>query len=534
MEVLSADRAASLIHDDWTLTVGGFGHCGAPESLLAALERRFLTTGTPRRLSLMFASGAGDKSGKGVDRLAHPGLLTRIVGGFWSLAPKIGQMVAANAIEAHNWPQGVVSHMFRAIAAGQPGLVTEVGLGTFIDPRQEGGRLNACTSERLVEPMQVGGKDAILYRATPLQCALLRGSRADERGNISMEREANLQDVLAQAQAVRNSGGIVIVQVMSVCKAGSIPPQHVKIPGALVDYVVVADCNEHRQTYGEHYNPAYTGDWGQAACDHARSAEATAPDTPAVKRIIARRALLELLELSNREQRRRPLLVNLGIGTPEEVAAEARRQDRGKHRGFTLAVESGAIGGTPAGGLSFGATEYPEALLGQAENFDFYDGGGIDLSFLGFGEIDSGGRINVASLGNRLNGVGGFVNISQAAQRLVFCGAFTAGGLQVESDACNGLRITTEGSVRKLVSAVGRICYDPAGRARCKDPLVVTERAVMRLTAAGLEVVEIAPGIDLQRDVLSLADFELRVSPALKLMPATTFSTGGLTVPYEN
>ena len=526
MHVLTADQAASLIQNDWTLTVGGFGHCGAPESLMAALERRFLSTGLPRRLSLMFASGAGDREANGVNRLAHPGLLSRIVGGFWSLAPRIGRMVAANQIEAHNWPQGVVSHMFRAIASGRDGVLSEVGLGTFIDPAQEGGCLNAQTVLPLVERTQVAGRDSLLYRSMPLNCALLRGTRADERGNITMEREANLQDVLAQAQAVRNSGGIVIVQVLEIAKSGSIPPQLVKIPGILVDYVVVAERNEHWQTYGEPYNPAYTGEWSAG-----RMAASPEDESSAARRIVGRRALLELMRMAHGCERRRPLVVNLGIGTPEAIAEQARLAGMTHDPSFTFTVESGAVGGTPAGGMSFGATAYPEAVLSQAELFDHYDGGGIDIAFLGFGQIDRQGRVNVASLGDRLNGVGGFVNISQAAKRIVFCGSFTAAGLELDCGQ-DGLQIVREGDVRKLVDQVGRICYDPAGRARCTTPLVITERAVMRMDASGLEVIEIAPGVDLERDVLAQSDIALRVSPELTTMPAAAFAGGLLDVPF--
>jgi propionate CoA-transferase len=529
MQVLTADQAARLIKDEWSLTVGGFGHCGAPEALIAALERRFLSTGLPRRLSLMFASGAGDRAQAGLNRLAHQGLLQRIVGGFWSLAPQLGRMVAANQIEAHSWPQGVVSHMFRTIAAGRPGLISDVGLGTYVDPTQDGGCLNALTEVPLVERVEVAGRISLMYCAMPLHCALLRGTRADASGNVSMEREANLQDVLAQAQAVRNSGGIVIVQVMEVCGAGSIPANLVKIPGALVDYVVVAGGEEHRQTYGEPYSPAFTGEWARGW--YLPHDTATAAPT-AAKQIIGRRALHELKTVAAAQRRVRPLLVNLGIGAPEQIARLASVHGTLNSPDYTLTVESGAIGGRPAGGMSFGATAYPEAVISQAELFDLYDGGGIDISFLGFGEIDRCGRINVASLGDRLNGVGGFINISQAARQLVFCGSFTAGGLQVDVDSRRQLQITQEGTIRKLVKQVGRICYDPAGRARCRTPLVITERAVMRLSHTGLEVTEIAPGVDLQRDVLEQAGFALTVSPGLRPMPATVFSSGEVTTEF--
>jgi propionate CoA-transferase len=527
MKIITAHEAAALIQDDWVVTTGGFGHCGSPEALLKAVEQRFLTRGSPVRLTLFFASGPGDRDARGVNRLAHRGLIRRIVGGFWSLAPRIGDLALANEIEAHNWPQGVVSHMFRAIAGSKPGVLTEVGLGTFIDPAQDGGCLNQRTGSPLVERMEVAGAPALLYKAMPIQCALLRGTRADEAGNISMEREANIQDVLAQAQAVRNSGGIVIVQVQEVTRSGSLPLPSVCIPGFLVDYVVVASAEDHWQTYGEEFNPAYCGQWQGYVPTVSPVVEPLS-----AKRIIARRALHELLALVTTHQRRRRVVVNLGIGTPEAIAREARASGLLGSELFTLTVESGAAGGIPAGDMSFGATAYPDAMLTQAELFDYYDGGGIDLAFLGFGQIDAAGRVNVASLGRRLNGVGGFINISQAAQQLVFCGTYTAGGLAVKASAGEGLRILNEGRIRKMVPALERICYDPAGRARCKTPLLITERAVFRLSGTGLELVEVAPGIDVERDILAHADIDIRVAGALRPMPASVLSNHRLTYPF--
>lgn len=530
MKVVTADQAAALIASDWAITTGGFGHCGSPEALLKAIERRFQTCAAPSGLTLFFASGPGDRLQQGINRLAHPGLIRRIIGGFWSLAPRIGEMALANDIEAHNWPQGVVSHMFRAIAGGQPGVVTSVGLGTFIDPEQSGGQLNrAGDSTPLVQRVDLAGAPALLYRALPIQCALLRGSRADQAGNISMEREANVQDVLAQAQAVRNSGGIVIVQVQQITSNGSLPQSSVKIPGFLVDYVVVAQAEDHWQTYGEEFNPSYSGQWqgyvaeGAPVDPHEQALDA--------KRIIARRALLELTRLASQPHRGKPLVVNLGIGTPEFIAQEARRSGLLPSHLFTLTVESGAIGGIPAGGLSFGASAFPDAVLSQAELFDYYDGGGIDLAFLGFGQLDAKGRINVASLGGRLNGVGGFVNISQAAQRLVFCGSFTAGGLQVRATHA-GLEIIQEGQVRKLVPEIQRICYDPSARSTCRHPLLITERGVLQISSQGLTLIEVAPGVDPVRDVQAAADVPIQISADLVRMPPVVFGTSRMSYPF--
>lgn len=531
MRVVTAEQAVGYIRDGSNVTVGGFGHCGVPEALLAALEKRYLDVKSPNQLTLVVASAAGDKNSQGLNRLAHEGFLKRVIGGFWSLAPRIGKLISENKVEGHNWPQGVISHMFRAIASGRPGVITEVGIGTFIDPSQEGGRLNSMTVETLIEPVQIGNRPSLYYKAVPLHCALLRGTRSDENGNITMEREASLQDSLAQAQAVHNSGGVVIVQVMQIAAAGSIAPNLIQIPGILVDYVVVAESQEHMQTYGEQYNPAFSGEW-------LRGMKATSnqyEESPTPRTIIARRALLELLKVAKSQYRERPMIINLGIGTPEEIARQISiYQTYARSRlDFTLTVESGAIGGTPASGMSFGATAFPEAIIKQAELFDLYDGGGIDIAFLGFGQIDKLGRVNVASLGNQLNGVGGFVNISQAAKQIVFCGSFTAGGLRIElvdQKVC----VVNEGSTIKYVEQVSKICYDPAGRASCRSPLIITERAVLRLTRLGLEIIEIAPGISLENDVLALAQFPLSVSENISLMPTSVFSDAPLEISYQN
>ncbi|WP_407310952.1 acyl CoA:acetate/3-ketoacid CoA transferase [Pseudomonas sp. nanlin1] len=525
MKFITAEQAALLIQDNWTLTVGGFGHCGAPEALLAALERRFLNHGSPVSLSLLFAAGVGDRGQQGVNRLAHQGLLSSIIGGFWSLAPRLGDMVRQEQIVAHNWPQGVVSHMFRAIAGGLPGVITSTGLGTFTDPSLGGGRLNQKTVEPLVDLIDIAGSDYLLYRAPRLHCALLRGTSCDANGNVSMEREANFQDVLAQAQAVRNCGGTVIVQVQNVVENGTLAPHSVKIPGILVDYVVIAQSQLHRQTYGEQYNAAYCNAATQPLLPIVTMAQGT-------KKIIARRAALELLKRVQARAFERPLVVNLGIGTPEGIAAVLQAETLGD-AGFVLSVESGAVGGYPAGGDSFGATSNPQAILNQAELFDFYNGGGIDLAFLGFGEIDSQCRINVSGLGNRINGVGGFINISQAARSLVFCGTFTAGGLVVSCSA-DGLQIEQEGSIKKLVKRVRQICYDPQGTARCTDPLLITERAVLRIHKRHLELIELAPGCTVERDILPHIDMPVVISKTLANMPWTAFNNEPLSAPVAS
>lgn len=520
MKVISAKEAVALIKDDWTITTGGFGHCGSPEALLNALHQRYKDESHPKNLSLVFASGAGDKNEKGINKLAINGLLKRIIGGFWSLAPQIGQMASKNEIQAHNWPQGVISHFYRAVASGQIGVISKIGLGTFVDPEHQGGRLNKVTTEELITKIEVNNEPHLLYKAIPLNCALLRGTTADEDGNISMELEVSTQDVLSQAQAVHNSGGVVIVQVQKIVKAGSLNPQLVQIPRFLVDYVVLAHTDDHWQTYGEKYNSQYTDAWQKEILEHEIE-----KSIPIARKIIARRAMLELIANIEKNHRRSPLVVNLGIGIPVAIAEIAMQSDASRKENFVLTVESGAVGGKPAGGLSFGASNTPDAILSQAEQFDFYNGGGIDISFLGFGQIDSKGRINVSNLGGEINGVGGFINISQTAKQVIFCGAFSAGGLQL--DIKDGdLRILKEGSIKKLVSDVTTLCFDPANNLVQKQPLLITERAVFKISPSGLELVEIAPGIDIKRDILNVSNAEITISASLKIMPSKVFSNG--------
>ena len=511
--VIDASAAAQLIRDDWTITTGGFGSCGHPEALTRALESRFLREGRPRGLTLVFAAGQGDRGARGLNRLAHPGLLQRVIGGFWGLTPKLGELARDDLIEAYNWPQGVVSHFFRAVAGGAPGVITPIGLHTFLDPRRDGGRLNRACREELIELIQVRGAEYLLYPSRPIHCAMIRGSRADHRGNVTMEGEANIGDALSQAQAAHNSGGIVVVQVQEIVAAGELEPQRVVIPGVLVDHLVKSDPLDHWQTYGVAFDPSFTGS------SRGASADATPSRTPAAldaKSLIARRAYLELERFDDP-------LVNLGIGTPEMISRVAA--DEGVDA-FTLTVESGAVGGRPAGGLSFGASVNPEAIVDQGAQFDFYDGGGIDLAFLGFGEVDQRGNVNVSRLRDHVNGVGGFVNISQSAKEVVFCGTFTGDGLRVT--ARDGrLRIDCEGTIRKLVKEVGHLSFSAdEARRRGQRILYVTERAVFELSAAGLVLIEKAPGIDVRAQILDLSEAPILCADEIRTMDQRIFRSG--------
>jgi len=555
-KLCSADDAVALISGGVTVASGGFVGAAHPEALTAALERRFLSTGSPRGLTLIYGAGQGDGKSRGLNHLAHEGLLARCIGGHWGLAPGLGRLALEGKIEGYNFPQGVICQLFRDIAAGRPGCITHVGLGTFIDPEFGGGRLNERTPPGLVERIELGGKSWLWYHAIPIHVGLIRATAADPWGNLVMEDEAIIGEVLPIAQAAHNSGGIVIAQVQRLLDE-PFPPQHVRVPGILVDRIVVASGEEHDQTFAERFNAAYctaaipvrhvaetTGGIAlkstvgeDAGNDQRRSpppqpsprkggreivvdrGEAQAENgacraaVPLVneRRIIATRACDELCDGA---------IVNLGIGMPEGIATIAA--ERGLLERVTLTVESGPIGGLPAGGLSFGAASFPQAIVDQPAQFDFYDGRGLDFAALGAAQIDAAGNVNVSKFGTKFAGVGGFVNITQTAKRLVFCGTMTAGGLKI--DLTDGkLRIVREGSVRKFIRAVELVSFSAArSREIGQEVLYVTERAVFRLTPEGLELIEVAPGIDVESQILAQMEFRPQIG-AITPMAAHLF-----------
>jgi propionate CoA-transferase len=503
-KIISADTAVRLIQDSDTVALSGFVGVGFPEELALALEKRFLEIGTPRNLTLVYVAGPGDGKTKGANHFAREGLVKRVIGGHWGMVPGLSALAVENKIEAYCFPQGVISHLFRDIAAGRPGVITPVGLHTFVDPRIEGGRVNEVTTKNLVEVITLHGKEYLFFPTFPIQVALLRGTSADEDGNITMEKEALTLDGLSMAQATKNSGGIVLAQVERVTTERLGSPQSVRIPGILVDGVVVASTEHHMQTFAETYNPAYTGE-----LKDSRNSIPALPLT--VRKIIGRRAAMFLTNNA---------VVNLGIGIPETVASVANEENL--LDSITLTVEPGGIGGVPASGLSFGAVASAQAIIDQSAQFDFYDGGGLDQAFLGMAEVDEQGNVNVSRFGSKFAGAGGFINISQNAKAVCFLGTFMAGGQVSVKDG--RLHLEDNGATKKFVRRVRQITFNGANAFRRKQTVYyITERCVLRLASRGLELLEIAPGVDLDQDILANMEFRPQIADGVREMDPMIF-----------
>lgn len=504
-KIMSVEQAIGLIKNGDTVAVGGFIGIGHPEGISKKLKEIYLEQGTPNNLTLVYAAGQGDGKEKGLNHLGQEGLLSKVIGGHWGLAPKVQKLAIENKIKAYNLPQGVISSLYRDIAAGKPGTITHVGLKTFVDPRVEGGKLNECTTEDLVKVIEIDDKEYLYYKAFPINVAILRATYSDEDGNASLQKEASTLDGLAMAQATKNSGGKVIIQVEKIVSKGTLDPRLVKIPGILVDAVVVASAEDHMQTFCESFNPAYCGEIKMPL----KSIKCLPMDE---RKIIARRCAMELIPNA---------VSNLGIGMPEGISMVANEEGIGDT--MRLTIESGPIGGIPAGGLSFGAAINPDSIIDQSSQFDFYDGGGLDIAFLGLAQCDEKGNINVSKFGPKIAGCGGFINITQNSKKVVFCGTFTAGGLKINV-IDDKLVIENEGKSKKFIKTVEQITFsgDYAMDVN-QQVLYITERAVFKLTKDGVTLEEIAPGVDLQKDILDQMNFKPIISSDLRIMDERIF-----------
>lgn len=508
MKFISAKEVAKKIENHSIVATGGFVGIGVAEEVLTEIENHYLENKQPTNLTLIYAAGQGDGKSKGLNHLAHEGMVNKVIGGHWGLAPKLGNLALENKIQGYNLPQGVISHMFRDLASGKKGTISKIGIGTFVDPQLQGGKVNEITSEEIVKEIFIDDERHLYFKApSKIDFAILRGTLADEDGNISLEKEALTLESLALAMATKNSGGKVVVQVEKKVKNGSINPKLVGIPSIFVDYVVLcSDVKYHHQTFATEYDEAFVN----SSILLNNTKEKSVLDE---RKVIARRCAMFLSKDDK--------ILNYGIGMPEGIA-EVLRDGNQEHL-FTPTVEPGAIGGTPAGGLSFGASVTPQAIIDQPYQFDFYDGGGLDVAFLGLAQCDSNGDINVSKFGPKIAGCGGFINISQNAKKVVFCGTFTAGGLKVQVKD-GKINILTEGKSKKFIEEVEQITFSSKTANLNNQPVYyVTERAVFKLSKNGLELIEIAPGVDLEKDILDNMEFRPIISSELKLMDKKIF-----------
>jgi len=502
---IKAEEIRNYIKDGDILFTCGFGLASYAEEAAVELEKSFLETGHPCNLTLYWAAGVGNFKDKGLHHFAHEGMTKRMVGGHYGVGgPEVAKLVMEEKVEAYNLPQGILSTMGRNIAAHRPGVISKVGLRTFVDPRVEGGRVNVSAKENIVEVINFDGEEWLYYKSPKINVALIRGSVADEKGNMTLHREGILVETLSIAQAVKASGGIVIAQVERIAKSGTLHPRDVCVPGISIDYIFTSKPEHHLQTMSTYFDPAYSGDI-KVPVDSFK------PLALDERKIICRRAAMELKPGAT---------VNLGIGMPEGVSAIAA-EEKVDHL-MALTTEAGGVGGVPAPGMDFGHSMNTEAMLEQPYQFDFYDGGGIDVAFLGLAQTDKKGNVNVSKFNKRTAGCGGFINITQNSKKVVFCGTFTAGKLAIAVKD-GRVVIQSEGTTKKFLEGVEQITFSGPYAASVEQPvLYITERAVFKLVPEGLELIEIAPGLNIEKDILQHMDFT-PVMKNVQTMPKEIF-----------
>ncbi|KWZ83823.1 acyl CoA:acetate/3-ketoacid CoA transferase [Heyndrickxia coagulans] len=510
--VLKANQVIDFIKDGDTVATVGMTLIGASESILKAIENSFLKTGHPHHLTLVHAAGQSDRK-NGIQHLAHEGLVKRIIGSHWGLQPKWMELIARDKVEAYCLPQGQIAQLYRSMACGLPGKMSKVGLGTFVDPRIEGGKMNKRTKqlEDLTEIIEYENEEYMFYKKIPLDICIIRGTTADEMGNISMEEEAMKLEALPAVLATKRFGGKVIVQVKRLAETGTIDPKTVVVPGVFVDAIVVCDnpIEDHRQTSSWYYDPSYSGNL-RVPQTSIKPLELT------IRKFIGRRAMLEI---NNGD------VINLGTGIPNDVIGNIANEE-GVSDKFMITVESGIYGGVQAGGVDFGIGQNVYAMLSHVDQMDYYNGTGVDITFMGAGELDAEGNVNATKMGARCTGAGGFIDITQNAKKVVFCATFSAGGGEINLQN-NKVTVVREGSIKKMVSKVSQISFNgKLAREKGQEVFFVTERAVFKLVKEGVMLIEIAPGIDLQKDILDMMDFKPIVSDEIKLMDERLFVDG--------
>ncbi len=514
--VISAEQAASLINDNSTLCAVGMTHISACETILKAIESRFLETDHPQNLTYVHSCGqAAMKMPGGMSRMAHEGLLKRIIGGHWGQSPMLMDLISENKIEAFNLPQGQMANMYHSMALKEPGKLSKIGLGTYIDPRVEGGKMNQKTKdcgEDLVDIVVIDGEEYIRYKPIPIDTLLIRGTYCDENGNLSTEEEAMILEVLPAVMATKRWGGRVIAQVKSIVQNGTFNPKEVTVPGVLIDNVVLANdvFTEHRQTFSWYYDPAY--------CGKVRVPVASLNALPLNERkVIGRRALMEVAADS---------IINIGTGIPNDTVGPIMAEEN-INDCLSVTVESGIYGGIPASTIDFGIACNAEALIGHDRQFEFYNGTGVDYTFMGAGQLDQNGNVNATKMGNKAPGAGGFIDITSTAKNVVFCSTFTGGGLKVSFDEEKGVAIEQEGKFRKLVKEVLQISYNGSlAQKRNQNMWYVTERCVFKLTPEGMMLIEVAKGIDIERDILGQMDFVPLIANDLRITDTAIYRKG--------
>lgn len=511
MKVIKKEDLAKIIKDGATIGLGGFGGSCAPDELMEGLQDSYSLTGHPAGLTVFTGVCTGDNgfSNQGCNRLTADGLIDTIIAGHFKNSRLMDRIVTENKVAAYTLPLGCVMHILRATAGGESGYVTKIGLNTYADPRVEGCAVNKRAKDqgkKLVSVVNIDGKDLLYYRSIPLDVCLIRATFADEAGNISNVHEGIRESLLDYALAAHNHGGIVVVQVEQVLQNGSIPPLDVVLNHTIVDYVVVSKPENHRQNFGvDRYHPELVG-------EYRIPVEKIEPIPLSIQKIIARRAVMEL---------RPGIVINVGIGMPSAIGNIGNEE--GIMSDITLSLETGPIGGVPKEGACFGSCINPESLYTVSDTFDYYNGGGLDMTFLGLAQVDASGNVNVSKFGPSSAGPGGFINITQNTPKVCFIGSFMAQKANVKIHD-GKLEIIEEGRGEKFVSQVDQITFSAKTALKNGQKVYyITERAVFRLTSQGLELTEIAPGMDLEKDVLAHMKFLPLISKNLKRMDSRLY-----------